>query len=111
MANAYMDPLSDNHTAIYWLDRDTAANYICYRAGGDRDPQDIPVVEAINAVRHVVEQNISVPTDELKRVTAQLLGFTRRCAKIDALTEKAVAILLQRQELSEADGRISLKTQ
>ena len=111
MANAYMDPLSDNHTAIYWLDRDTAANYICYRAGGDRDPQDIPVVEAINAVRHVVEQNISVPTDELKRVTAQLLGFTRRGAKIDALTEKAVAILLQRQELSEADGRISLKNQ
>ncbi|MCR4853125.1 MAG: DUF4011 domain-containing protein [Prevotella sp.] len=111
MSNAYMDPISNDQCAIYWTDQEAARNYNSYRIGGGRDPQEIPVIEAMNAVSHAVEQNISVPTDDLKRVTAQLLGFTRRGSKIDALTEKAIGILLERQVLTEADGRITLKNQ
>ena len=109
MSNAYVDPLSDRDTTIYWLNAESARDYKYYRIGGDRDAQDIPVVEAMNAVRHAIEQNISVPIDELRRVTAQLLGFTRRGAKVDALTDRAVAKLLAQQVIVESDGRLSLK--
>ena len=64
--------------------------------------------EAMNAVRHAIEQNISVPVDELRRVTAQLLGFTRRGAKVDALTDRAIAALLSQHVVVEGDGRITL---
>ena len=108
MSNAYIDPLSTRDTTIYWLNAESARDYKTYRIGGDRDAQDIPIVEAMNAVRHAIEQNISVPVDELRRVTAQLLGFTRRGAKVDALTDRAIAALLSQHVVVEGDGHITL---
>jgi hypothetical protein len=46
--------------------------------------------------------------DELKRVTAMLLGFSRRGAKVDALTELAVRLLLREQRINDNNGMLTI---
>ena len=108
LAMAYRDPHSDKNGDIYWISEESSKNYVSYRTGGNRDATDIPVIEAANAVADIIEQNISVPMDELKRVTALTLGFSRRGAKVDALTERAVGLLLQEQRVVDNGGMLSV---
>ena len=108
MAHAYRDPRSDKDGDIYWKSASDADGYDSYRTGGNRDANDIPVIEAANAVVDIIQQNISVPMDELKRVTALQLGFTRRGAKVDALTERAVRLLLREQRIIDNSGMLTI---
>ena len=107
--NGWRDPLSTSDTAIWWASEEAADGFKIYRTGGERDAADIPVVEVINAVHHAIEQNIALPLDDLKRTVATLMGFTRRGAKIDALTEQAVGIMLRQGTIVDNGGRLSFK--
>ena len=100
---------STSDTAIWWASEEAADGFKIYRTGGERDAADIPVVEVINAVHHAIEQNIALPLDDLKRTVATLMGFTRRGAKIDALTEQAVGIMLRQGTIVDNGGRLSFK--
>ena len=52
---------------------------------------------------------MSVPADDLRRQTAQILGFARRGAKIDTVTGWAINRLMAQNVLIEKNGMISLK--
>lgn len=108
LTNVYKDPLS-NETKIYWIDKKAAQNYTSYRINSNRDIQDIPIIEVMNAALYVIEQQFSMPLEDLKKVTSQVLGFSRKGANMDAIMEEAIRILIKKKLLHNNNGIISSK--
>jgi hypothetical protein len=104
----YVDPLS-GAIKIYWENEEKAKDYKYYRIHSDRDIQEIPIIEVMNAARYVVSQQLSLPLDDLKRVTSQVLGFSHIGSNLDFTIHRAIKILLSRDVLMEKDGLISFK--
>ncbi len=107
LQDAYKDPQSGTQT-IYWENKEKAKDDDFFRADSKRDILDIPIMEVISATHYAIEQQISMPIEDLKRVIAQLLGFNRRNANIDIATDKAIQTLIERGVCRYADGMVSL---
>lgn len=103
----YLDPLSDQQK-IYWINENISKNYHTYRINSKRDVLDIPIVEVMNAALYIVNQQISMPAEDLKRLTSQVLGFARKGTNVDLATSKAVNLLLEKGTLQETNGMISM---
>ena len=79
---------------FYWrADQDPAA-YTRFRVAdreeNRRDPRDIPVQEAANAVRQVLADQISMGSEDLIRESAKLLGFSRLGSAVTPLLTAAI---------------------
>lgn len=108
ITDSYKDPLSGS-TAIYWEKEENSRNYKYYRINSKRDILDIPILEVMNAAEFVVEQQISLPFNDLKRRISQTLGFTRMGANLDSATENAIKILISKDIFNNSNGMISIK--
>ena len=106
--NCYIDPSSPADNPIYWKDEASAKQFVVYRQGGDRDISDIPMLEIMNAVKYAVEQQVSIPLEGLKKQATQMLGFPRKLQKADLAVELAIAQLIDKGELDEENGTITL---
>ena len=109
--NYYCDQFTGVKSRTYWHDRDLAVNYTNYRTANERDILEIPVLEVMNAMLYVVGEQISLPKEDLKRLTSQVLGFQRKGTNLEATTEIAYNNLLNYQMIKEEGGNITLTQQ
>lgn len=107
--NMYIDPLSDKTTVVYWENEEKSKGYRTYRLNSNRDILDIPLPEVMNVVRYVMEQQLSMPKEDLKRMTYQMLGFTRKTISLDLMAKKAIRKLIERGILIEKDDIITYR--
>ena len=96
----YTDSYGLGKVKAYWRDQESSLGYSTYRINSERDVLDIPLVEIANAMLYTIEQQISVPREECKRLTSQILGFSHFGKNINLATEKALTVLLEEQRLS-----------
>lgn len=97
-------------TLCYWQKREDADLYKDYRIPGNdaarRAADEIPSMEIINAMKHILEEQISMPAADLVRETARLLGF----AKVGSIVEKSIAAALDdavsKENLVSQDSKI-----
>lgn len=84
---------------IVWrLDQDPTT-YTDYReapADGRRDASEVPPEEVANAAAAVLRGSISVDHDELVKLTARLLGYSRTGGKVAEQMTTGIALLLKR---------------
>ena len=77
-----------------WRREQVPETYLTYRVSetGDsrRDARDIPVQEAANAVCAVLQEQISMSTEDLIRETACQLGYTRLGSNVTAAMQQAI---------------------
>ena len=107
LQNFYLDPMSDGKNNVYWIDKVVAFDYSYYRVESKRDIADVPLIELMNAALYAVEQQISIPREDLKKVISTLLGFSRKGANVDMAAEKAVNTLISMGKLKEEFGKIT----
>ena len=106
MSVAFFDSNQAGDNPCYWMDRAKADAYKQFRTESGRDAADIPVVEVMNAIMFAIGQQVSVPTDDLKRQIAQLFGFARRTPKTDAMVDTALGRLLKLGTLEQKEGSV-----
>lgn len=87
----------------YWSDTVRPEGYDRYRTDSGRDFADVPLVEVENAMLYVIGQQISLSTDDLKRLTAYQLGYTRKGTVIETITAAIVEQLKARGAI-KVDG-------
>ena len=104
----YTDNYSMGKIKTYWKDKESASGYNTYRANSGRDVLDIPMVEIANAMIYTIEQQISVPREECKRLTSQILGFSHYGKNINLATENALTFLLEEKRLSMNNDMVIL---
>lgn len=102
----YTDPLVVDGVKTYWLSRNASKGYRTYRIDSDRDIQEIPIRELMNATLDVIDQQVSLPQADLMRAVAQQLGFVRKRILADTAIGRAVQLLLEKGELVLHNGKV-----
>ena len=74
-----------------------------------KDIAEIPLEEVQKAVLYNVKGAVSIPMDDLKRLTVKVMGFSRRTPRIDSVVEQAVAQLQQNDQVTVADNMVTIK--
>ena len=73
----YKNSLPIASSVIYWERAKRSVNYIYYRINSKRDIQDIPILEAMNTARYAIEQQISIFTEDLKKIPKFLVSVKK----------------------------------
>lgn len=112
-------PVIQTNTAgktFLWLQNMDPCEYGIYRLheAGDlekRTMNQIPAEEVVNAVKEVVDLNLSLSRDDLIKETAKVFGFNRVTANIDQVVGIAISYAEQRGylDISEDGMRVSQK--
>ena len=106
LKDMYIDPLSGN-SVIYWENEEKSRGYKYYRLNSKRDILDIPLLEVMNVARYVIEQQISIPREDFKRLISQILGFARKSANSNMVIESAICKLIDNRILADTNGMIT----
>jgi very-short-patch-repair endonuclease len=77
----------DGKTAFFWKPGHSADTYIHYRTPASelhkRDAEDLPPEEIANAIRAILQHQISLPQAELIKELARLFGFSRTGTNVE----------------------------
>lgn len=95
---------------LWQADQDPAA-YQSLRIVGDdedaqRDIEEIPLIELVNACAHVLKVQFGLPREDLIREAGKLLGIARATSRVVDQLDEAVQVLIDRGGASESEGRI-----
>ncbi len=71
-----------------------------------RNANELPPQEIANAAAHVLEQNISLPMNDLIRETARLFGFQRTGQNVDKYFRIGIKMVLKEGRAREENGMI-----
>ena len=75
-----------------------------------RDVKDIPVEEAANAVCDVLEEQFSLPKEDLIRAAANKMGFSRIGTSVSALFFSGITLAIKEKRIVRAEnGNLMLK--
>lgn len=102
----YKDPLFPDKS-IYWEDKKKADAFDFFRVHSNREISDIPMPEIMNAAFYIVEQQISIPMEELIRLTLLLFG-SRKGTSVSAVAEQAIQLLMEKGVIKCVDGMVSM---
>ncbi|MCQ2253798.1 MAG: DUF3320 domain-containing protein, partial [Bacteroidales bacterium] len=117
VANAYSDIVrnveavttSENEALVFWRPDQDPKNYKIFRTDDSRQANDIPPVEYANCVRYVLETEMALPLEDLKKRTSQHLGFARIGNIVIQNVDKAIASLIEKGTIAENDGKWMIK--
>ena len=97
---------SDDNLIFYWLDEQQYRQYNIYRTGFGRDAADLPPEEVANAVRQILEDEISMPVGDIAKVCAQKFGFLRSGSNVDAAMSRGIGVALSKGYIKIENGRV-----
>ncbi|MCT4664991.1 MAG: DUF3320 domain-containing protein [Flavobacteriales bacterium] len=100
----------ESEEIIYWKNFQDPALYKGFRTAEStndlRAPEQIPLVEIEQVILHILQQQMSLPTEELIKNSAQIIGFRRLTSKVKPVFQKGLDSLLQKNQIFENDGRV-----
>lgn len=88
-----------------WLNKEQCDNYTTYRAGSSREAIDLPPKEVANGIKHILENEISLPTTDLLKTCAQLFGFARCGTNVNAAIMRGIQYAVQMEYIKIEDSR------
>lgn len=104
----YRDPLSLGGVSSLWLDEEKSKDYKTYRSPSPRSITEIPVREVMNAVREIILEEFSLPKEKIPTIAARKLGFSNAGAKITETINAILDMMLQKGDIREVNGLLSL---
>ncbi|MCD7972347.1 MAG: DUF3320 domain-containing protein [Candidatus Azobacteroides sp.] len=75
---------------FFWNSQEQYQHYSGYRINSRREPQELPPEEIANAIRIMLEEEISLPVKDLIRVIAQRFGFARSGNNVEAAINRGI---------------------
>ncbi len=92
---------------IYWKDTQRIARYKTYRVPGYneesiRDVTNVPIIEISNVVYKVLQEEGNLIFDDLARLTALKLGYTRMGSNVKKATKRGIEMALERYPIEKS---------
>lgn len=100
----HMDTEYSDDNPTFWVSEDDKFAFKDIRENGGRKIEEIPEIEIHNAIKFVIEQQVSLPTDDLVKATSVLFGFSHTGSLINRAISKVIDVMLSRGELSKAEN-------
>jgi hypothetical protein len=99
-----------NEDSVFWNSLLDPENYEGYRVatidGQKRDAEDIPSYEIANGVKEILNNQISLPKEDLIREASKLFGFARAGAQVELAMKKGIEMAFHKHFVHEKEGRI-----
>lgn len=90
---------------FFWLNKEQYENYEFYRPISIRDAVDLPPEEVANGIKQILEEQISMPTTDLAKLTAQLFSFSRSGTNVDASMHRGINEAIKRNYMKVENGK------
>jgi hypothetical protein len=95
-----------------WGKKQSPEQYLDYRIPGEhseslRKPEYLPGVEVANALEELLAREDSLPEEELLRVVARHLGYSRLVGKVRSSMEAGLVLAAERGNLQQMDGNVT----
>ncbi len=95
-----------NHDQVFlWNTEEQWRSYNIYRTDSNRDAPDLPPEEVAVALRELLKQQISIPTKDLMKLTAHVLGFSKLGANIESAMLHGMEEAVRKGFIKEDNGR------
>lgn len=98
----------EGDAVFYWKQEQNPEEYANYRPDSNRDMMDIAPEEVSVAICRVLEEQVSLPVDALKREVAQIFGYSRMSESANTSVNRAVDYALARGKITIQNDRIKL---
>lgn len=95
---------------FYWETEEQYKLYSDYRINSNRDPGDLPPEELANGIKHLLEQEISMPSKDLVKATAQLFGFFRSGTNIDAAMYRGIKEAIKKGYAKMQNNKVTINS-
>lgn len=95
----------DGESIFFWRSEEQMISYDTFRPVSERTALDLPPDEVANAIIYLLASQISLPTKDLARITAQLFGFTRTGNLVDFAMRKGIHEAVRRGYIKVESGR------
>ncbi len=110
LAQSSLKQTTSNDTVVFWNQTESPGSYTAYRVatadGKKRDADDLPPEEIANAIREILQHQISLAKDELIREASKLFGFARSGSNVEAAMRKGIYVALEGGIAKDVDNRI-----
>lgn len=112
--DAYFDELikriehyqkTNDQSIFFWKSEGQMASYDSFRPVSERGALDLAPDEVANAIRYLLGSQISLPTKDLSRLTAQLFGFARTGSNVDYAMYQGIHEAARRGYVKVDNGR------
>ena len=90
---------------FFWNNKEQCENYELYRPISIRDAVDLPPEEVANGIKQILEEQISMPTTDLTKLTAQLFSFSRSGTNVEASMHRGINEAIKRNYMKVESGK------
>jgi hypothetical protein len=101
----YYQTTDEEGNIFFWKDEEQFNTYDIYRINSNRDALDISTAEVANAMKQILREQISLPTSDLSRLTAQVLGFARMGTNVETAMHRGMKEAIRKGFLKIETGR------
>jgi len=101
---SYFQSKNDN-IVFFWIDKEHCESFKFYRPDSNRDAVDLPPAEVANAIKQIIEEQISMPTPDLAKLTAQLFNFSRSGTNVEASMHRGIDEAIKRNYMKVENGK------
>lgn len=91
--------------AFFWNNKEQCDNYELYRPLSIRDAVDLPPEEVANGIKQILQEQISLPTPDLAKLTAQLFSFARSGTNVEASMQRGINEAIKRDYMKVENGK------
>ena len=95
---------------IFWKEGQNPNDYVGFRVGtteGEkRESEDLPTEEIANAVKYILQNQISLSKEELVRETAKLFGYSRIGSNVQAAMVSGIAKAVEKGYAKREEDRL-----
>ncbi|MDE6277435.1 MAG: DUF3320 domain-containing protein [Muribaculaceae bacterium] len=105
-ASGYASTGSD--AEFYWKKAQDPANYAIYRPVSGREALDIAPEEIAAAIYRILDEQVSLPVDNLKREIAQTFNYARLGDNVNAAVQRAIDYAIGKKRIVLENDRLKL---
>lgn len=91
-----------------WLNKSQCENYEKYRLNSNRDATELPPEETANAIKQILQEQISMPREDLARAASLRLGFSKMGNNVKAAMDLGIDEALKRSLIKQENDKMSI---
>ncbi|MCD7938187.1 MAG: DUF3320 domain-containing protein, partial [Tannerellaceae bacterium] len=95
--------------SFFWKNEEQCLGYRDFRPVSDREAAELPPEEVANGIRSILLEQVSMPMQDLIRLTGQLFGFARSGTNIDAAMFRGLQEATRRDFVKFSGGKIVIR--
>jgi superfamily I DNA and/or RNA helicase len=99
---------TSGNLTFFWNSKEDQNSYNYYRPNSTRDAVDLPPEEVANGIHFILKQQISLPIQDIIKISAQLFGFSRVGNNVETSMRRGIETAIARGYAKTEENKIKI---